>query len=110
MKALNYGLWKGTLNGNQICLNLENMGNHERQTRHICFSKTEINGLSERADQEFYIKKEQGSTVENVLKDIISKKPQDSTKVDSTKSTEKVIKNVLGGLLGNKKKQKDTVK
>lgn len=56
------------------------------------------------------IKKEQGSTVENVLKDIISKKPQDSTKVDSTKSTEKVIKNVLGGLLGGKKKQKDTVK
>ncbi len=56
------------------------------------------------------IKKEQGNTVENVLKDIISKKPQDSTKVDSTKSTEKVIKDVLGGLLGGKKKQKDTVK
>lgn len=55
------------------------------------------------------IKKEQGNTVETVLKDIISKKPQDSTKVDSTKSTEKVIKDVLGGLLGNKKKQKDTV-
>lgn len=56
------------------------------------------------------IKKEQGNTVENVLKDIISKKPQDSTKVDSTKSTEKVIKDVLGGLLGGKKKAKDTVK
>lgn len=56
------------------------------------------------------IKKQQNSTVETVLSDILKNKtPQDSTKADSTRSTEKVIKNVLGGLLGNKKKRKDTV-
>lgn len=56
------------------------------------------------------IKKEQGNTVENVLTDILkSKKTQDSTKADTTNSTKKTIKNVLDGLLGNKKKEKDTI-
>lgn len=57
------------------------------------------------------IKQQQDNTVKNVLNDIIkSKKTQDSTTTDGTKSTEKVIKNVLGGLLGRNKKEKDTVK
>ncbi|RED50418.1 AsmA-like protein [Seonamhaeicola aphaedonensis] len=57
------------------------------------------------------IKKEQNNTVETVLNDIIKNKtPQDSLATDSAKSTEKVIKNVLGGLLTNKKKKKDTIK
>ncbi|PQV48412.1 AsmA-like protein [Jejuia pallidilutea] len=57
------------------------------------------------------IKQQQDNTVKNVLNDIIkSKKTQDSTTTDGTKSTEKVIKNVLGGLLGKNKKEKDTVK
>lgn len=57
------------------------------------------------------IKKQQDNTVNDVLNDIIkSKKPQDSIATDGAKSTEKVIKNVLGGLLGGKKKAKDTVK
>ncbi|TBN02393.1 AsmA family protein [Hyunsoonleella flava] len=57
------------------------------------------------------IKKEQDNVVKDVLNDIVKSKPQqDSTKVDSTNSTEKAIKNVLGGLLGNKKKkEKDSI-
>ncbi|WP_203256272.1 AsmA-like C-terminal region-containing protein [Hyunsoonleella ulvae] len=53
------------------------------------------------------IKKEQDNVVKDVLNDIIKKKTQDSTTTDNTKSTEDAIKNVLGGLLG--KKKKDTV-
>ncbi|TWO32101.1 AsmA family protein [Seonamhaeicola sediminis] len=56
------------------------------------------------------IKKQQNNTVETVLNDILKNKtPQDSTATDSTKATKKIIKNVLGGLIGNKKKDKDTV-
>lgn len=56
------------------------------------------------------IKKEQDNVVKGVLKDIIKTRPQqDSTITDSTNSTKNTIKNVLGGLLGGKKK-KDTVK
>lgn len=54
------------------------------------------------------IKKEQNNVVKDVLNDIIKQKaPQDSTSANGTKSTEETIKNVLGGLLG--KKKKDTV-
>jgi hypothetical protein len=57
------------------------------------------------------IKKEQDNTVKDVLNDIIkTKTPQDSTVSGTTKPAEKVIKDVLGGLLGSKKKQKDTIK
>lgn len=57
------------------------------------------------------IKKEQDNTVKDVLKDIVKNRtPRDSTNTDTVNSTEKVIKNVLGGLLGSKKKEKDTVK
>ena len=57
------------------------------------------------------IKKEQDNTVKDVLNDIIkTKTPQDSTVSGTTKPAEKVIKDVLGGLLGSNKKQKDTVK
>ncbi|MFD2725153.1 AsmA-like C-terminal region-containing protein [Hyunsoonleella rubra] len=56
------------------------------------------------------IKKRQNNTVNDVLKDIIkTKTPQDSTNTDTVNSTEKVIKNVLGGLLGVSKKQKDSI-
>jgi hypothetical protein len=52
------------------------------------------------------IKKEQNDAVGNVLNDILksSKTPKDSTKTDNTTET---VKNVLGGLLG--KKKKDTI-
>lgn len=52
------------------------------------------------------IKEEQNNTVEHVLNDIINsnKTPLDSAKTDQTTET---VKNVLGGLLG--KKKKDTV-
>ncbi len=57
------------------------------------------------------IKKEQDNSVKDVLNDIIkTKTPQDTTVSGTTKPAEKVIKDVLGGLLGSKKKQKDTVK
>jgi len=56
------------------------------------------------------IKKEQDNTVKDVLNDIIKTTPQDSTVSGTTKPAEKVIKDVLGGLLGSKKKQKDTIK
>ncbi|GAA4971586.1 AsmA-like C-terminal region-containing protein [Algibacter aquimarinus] len=58
------------------------------------------------------LKKEQNNSVTDVLTDILkSKKPQDSTATDTTKSSTKVIKNVLGGLLGSKKKkEKDSVR
>ncbi len=57
------------------------------------------------------IKKEQDNVVKDVLNDIIKSKPQqDFPKVDSANSTKKAIKNVLGGLLGNKKKkEKDSL-
>ncbi len=56
------------------------------------------------------IKNKQSSTVEYVISDILkSKKPQDSTS-NSSNSTEKGVKNLLGGLLGGNKKEKDTVK
>ncbi|GAB1857008.1 AsmA-like C-terminal region-containing protein [Flavobacteriaceae bacterium MHTCC 0001] len=56
------------------------------------------------------LQKEQSSSVQGVITDILkSKKPQDSTTTNTTNSTEKAIKNVLGGLLGSKKKQKDTI-
>ncbi|GAA3602230.1 AsmA-like C-terminal region-containing protein [Flavivirga amylovorans] len=50
------------------------------------------------------IKKEQSSSVEKVLGDIIKSKktPKDSTKTDATKDA---VKNALGGLLGGRKKK-----
>lgn len=57
------------------------------------------------------VKQIQNNAIKDVLGDIIkNKKTPDSTQTEAPKTTEKVIKNVLGGLLGGKKKQKDTVK
>lgn len=58
------------------------------------------------------IKKEQDNSVKDVLSGIIKTRgtQTDSVPTDSTKTPEKTIKNVLGGLLGGKKKtEKDTV-
>ena len=58
------------------------------------------------------IKQQQDNTVKDVLNDILkSKKTEDSMPKNTTNSAEGTIKNVLGGLLGKKKKtEKDTVK
>lgn len=55
------------------------------------------------------LKKEQNNSLNNVLADIIegNKTQKDSTK---TITTEESVKNVLGGLLGKKKKPLDTIK
>ena len=57
------------------------------------------------------VKQKQNDAIKDVLSDILkNKKTQDSSTTETPKTTEKVIKNVLGGLLGGNKKQKDTVK
>ena len=58
------------------------------------------------------IKKQQDNSVKDILGGIIKPKMpiNDSIPKDTTNSTKKVIKNVLGGLLGGKKKEKDSVK
>ncbi|MFB9056192.1 AsmA-like C-terminal region-containing protein [Mariniflexile ostreae] len=61
------------------------------------------------------IKEQQNNSVQNVLKDIMSNKSKSDTtsvKKDSikTNTTKDAVKNVLGGLLGGKKKANDTVK
>ncbi len=52
------------------------------------------------------LKQQQNNTVNDVLDGIIGGSKTDST---STKSTTNSVKNILGGLLGGKKKKKDTV-
>ena len=58
---LNYGLWKATLKGNQVCFFLNNVSNTKEETRSICYQKEEIDGFAERKDQSFKIKQEQGT-------------------------------------------------
>ena len=54
------------------------------------------------------LKQEQSSSVKTAITDLIggSKSETDSTRTETTKET---VKNVLGGLLGKKKKAQDTV-
>ncbi len=60
------------------------------------------------------IKKEQNNVVKDVLGGIVNgnKTPIDSTNTNSNTATKDAVKNVLGGLLGEKKKEKiqDTIK
>ncbi|WP_303318610.1 AsmA-like C-terminal region-containing protein [Flavivirga abyssicola] len=57
------------------------------------------------------IKKEQNNSVKDVLSDIIkNKKNQTEKDSTTTNTTEDAVKNVLGGLLGGKKKKVDTKK
>ena len=60
-KALNYGLWKGTLKGNKVCFTLDNVGFKERASRDICFLKEEINGFARQQNEVFKIEQEQGT-------------------------------------------------
>lgn len=60
-KALNYGLWKGTLKGNKVCFTLDNVGFEERASRDICFLKEEINGFARQQNEVFKIEQEQGT-------------------------------------------------
>lgn len=54
-------------------------------------------------------KKEQNNTLKNTLKDIIGNK-KDTSSVKTQNTTGNAVKNVLGGLLGKKKKAKDSLK
>ncbi|MDD7884422.1 AsmA family protein [Flavivirga sp. 57AJ16] len=56
------------------------------------------------------IKKEQKKSVKDVLGDIVGTNKNQQTDSTKTTTTKDAVKNVLGGLLGGKKKKTDTIK
>lgn len=59
--TINYGLWKGALEGSEVCFFMEYNGGNNVKTQPLCYNKKKLNGFKAKENQEFFIVQEQGT-------------------------------------------------